>query len=163
MNIPPRARTAWCAARCSSPSPSSCATMHHGSAKIPSASWRRRASPAPRSRASCGTASSRRRWRWLPADFHVMGCAMRSGKLLRSREVPMTLKQLEAFYWAAKLGTFAIAARRLHVTQSSLSKRIAELETDLGQLLFDRASRRATLTAAGEILLQKAGAMLEFE
>jgi DNA-binding transcriptional LysR family regulator len=75
----------------------------------------------------------------------------------------MTLKQLEAFHWAAKLGTFAIAAQRLHVTQSSLSKRIAELESDLGQSLFDRNSRRATLTAAGEILLQRAGAMLEFE
>ena len=74
----------------------------------------------------------------------------------------MTLKQLEAFYWAAKLGTFAIAARRLHVTQSSLSKRIAELEVDLGQLLFDRNSRRPTLTAAGELLLEKAGTMLEF-
>lgn len=75
----------------------------------------------------------------------------------------MTLKQLEAFYWAAKLGTFAIAARRLHVTQSSLSKRIAELEADLGQLLFDRSSRRPTLTAAGELLLEKAGTMLAFE
>lgn len=75
----------------------------------------------------------------------------------------MTLKQLQAFYWAAKLGTFAIAAQRLHVTQSSLSKRIAELESDLGQSLFDRNSRRATLTAAGEILLQRAGTMLEFE
>lgn len=75
----------------------------------------------------------------------------------------MTLKQLEAFYWAAKLGTFAIAARRLHVTQSSLSKRIAELEADLGQLLFDRNSRRPTLTGAGELLLEKAGTMLQFE
>jgi DNA-binding transcriptional LysR family regulator len=75
----------------------------------------------------------------------------------------MTLKQLEAFYWAAKLGTFAIAARRLHVTQSSLSKRIAELESDLEQILFDRNSRRARLTAAGEMLLEKAGTMLEFE
>lgn len=75
----------------------------------------------------------------------------------------MTLKQLEAFYWAAKLGTFAIAARRLHVTQSSLSKRIAELEADLGQLLFDRNSRRPTLTSAGEVLLEKAGTMLRFE
>lgn len=37
----------------------------------------------------------------------------------------MTLKQLEAFYWAARLGTFAIAAERLHVTQSTLSKRVA--------------------------------------
>jgi DNA-binding transcriptional LysR family regulator len=75
----------------------------------------------------------------------------------------MTLKQLEAFYWAAKLGTFALAAQRLHVTQSSLSKRIAELEADLERQLFDRNSRRATVTAAGEILLEKAGPMLEFE
>jgi DNA-binding transcriptional LysR family regulator len=75
----------------------------------------------------------------------------------------MTLKQIEAFYWAAKLGTFAIAANRLHVTQSSLSKRIVELETDLGHALFDRNGRRTTLTAAGEILLEKAGSMLEFE
>jgi DNA-binding transcriptional LysR family regulator len=75
----------------------------------------------------------------------------------------MTLKQLEAFYWAATLGTFAVAAQRLHVTQSSLSKRIAELEADLGLRLFDRNSRRATLTAAGEVLLHKAGTMLEFE
>ena len=75
----------------------------------------------------------------------------------------MTLKQLEAFYWAAKLGTFAIAAQRLHITQSSLSKRLIELETDLGQQLFDRNGRRATLTMAGEILLEQAGSMLEFE
>jgi hypothetical protein len=33
----------------------------------------------------------------------------------------MTLKQLEAFYLAANLGSFALAAQRLHVTQSSLS------------------------------------------
>lgn len=75
----------------------------------------------------------------------------------------MTLKQLEAFYWAAKLGTFAIAAQRLHITQSSLSKRLIELQEDLGQRLFDRNGRRATLTVAGEILLEKAGPMLEFE
>jgi DNA-binding transcriptional LysR family regulator len=75
----------------------------------------------------------------------------------------MTLKQLEAFYWAAKLGTFVNAARRLHVTQSSLSKRIAELEADLGQRLFDRNSKRAMLTTAGEVLLEKAGSLLELE
>jgi len=40
----------------------------------------------------------------------------------------MTLKQLEAFYLAATLGSFALAAQRVHVTQSSLSKRIAEME-----------------------------------
>lgn len=38
----------------------------------------------------------------------------------------MTLKQLEAFYWAATCSTFAMAAGRVHLSVSSLSKRIAE-------------------------------------
>ena len=75
----------------------------------------------------------------------------------------MTLKQLEAFYWASKLGTFAIAAERLHVTQSSLSKRIAELEVNLGHPLFDRSGQRAVLTTAGEALLPQAQQMLALE
>lgn len=75
----------------------------------------------------------------------------------------MTLKQLEAFYWATTLGTFAIAAERLHVTQSSLSKRIAELESNLGRPLFDRSGQRAVLTAAGEALLPQAQQMLALE
>ena len=75
----------------------------------------------------------------------------------------MTLKQLEAFYWAATLGTFAIAAERLHVTQSSLSKRIAELEMGLGQALFDRTGQRAMLSPAGQALLPQALRMLELE
>ena len=75
----------------------------------------------------------------------------------------MTLKQLEAFYWAATLGTFAIAAERLHVTQSSLSKRLAELEDNLGELLFDRRGKRATLTEAGKALLPHARHMLDIE
>lgn len=75
----------------------------------------------------------------------------------------MTLKQLEAFYWAATLGTFAIAADRLNVTQSSLSKRIAELEADLGQPLFDRSGQRSVLTRAGEEMLPGARRMLDLE
>lgn len=75
----------------------------------------------------------------------------------------MTLKQLEAFYWAATLGTFAIAAQRLHVTQSSLSKRIAELEADIGHALFDRSGQRAVLTGAGAALLPRAQRMLDLQ
>lgn len=73
----------------------------------------------------------------------------------------MTLKQIEAFYWAAKLGSFAIAAQRLHVTQSSLSKRIAELEESVGALLFDRSNKRAQLSEAGQRLLGHAASMME--
>lgn len=75
----------------------------------------------------------------------------------------MTLKQLEAFYWAATLGTFAIAGDRLHVTQSSLSKRIVELEADIGHALFDRSAQRASLTDAGAALLPHAQQMLGLE
>jgi DNA-binding transcriptional LysR family regulator len=72
----------------------------------------------------------------------------------------MTLKQLEAFYWAATCGSFAIAATRLHLSQSSLSKRIAELEESLSCPLFDRSGHRSVLTAAGESLLPRARALL---
>lgn len=72
----------------------------------------------------------------------------------------MTLKQVEAFYWAASAANFLLAADRLHVSQSTLSKRIAELELQLGTELFDRSGHRAVLTEAGESLLPLARRML---
>jgi len=75
----------------------------------------------------------------------------------------MTLKQLEAFYLAATLGSFSLAAQRAHVTQSSLSKRIAELEAYLDTALFDRSSKRAQLTEAGNRLMPTAAQMLELK
>lgn len=73
----------------------------------------------------------------------------------------MTLKQLEAFYWAATCSSFALAAERVHLSVSSLSKRIAELEASLDQSLFDRAGHRAVLTEAGARLLPMAGELLQ--
>src|SRR5574337_2192424 len=68
--------------------------------------------------------------------------------------MPMpSIKQLEAFWWAATCANFATAAQRVHLSVSSLSKRIAELEAALGQTLFDRSGHRAVLTEAGERLL----------
>lgn len=64
-----------------------------------------------------------------------------------------SVKQLEAFWWAATCANFATAAERVHLSVSSLSKRIAELEATLGQPLFDRSGHRAVLTEAGERLL----------
>jgi DNA-binding transcriptional LysR family regulator len=75
----------------------------------------------------------------------------------------MTLKQLEAFYWAATLGSFSAAASRLHITQSTLSKRIAELESNLLKVLFDRSGQRPILTDVGEHLLEHASQMLDIE
>ena len=67
-----------------------------------------------------------------------------------------TVKQLEAFWWAATCANFATAAERMHLSVSSLSKRIVELEAALGQGLFDRSGHRAVLTEAGERLLPAA-------
>lgn len=72
----------------------------------------------------------------------------------------MTLKQLEAFYWAATCASFAVAAERLHLSVSSLSKRIGELEEDLGLPLFDRSGHRASLTPAGDRLVPQARELL---
>lgn len=67
-----------------------------------------------------------------------------------------SIKQLEAFWWAATCANFATAAQRVHLSVSSLSKRISELESVLGQALFDRSGHRAVLTEAGERLLPAA-------
>jgi len=73
----------------------------------------------------------------------------------------MTLKQLEAFYWAATAASFLVAAQRLHISQSTLSKRIGELESQLRTALFNRSGHRAAITEAGEQLLPLARRMLE--
>jgi DNA-binding transcriptional LysR family regulator len=72
----------------------------------------------------------------------------------------ITLKQLEALYWCAKLQSFASAAHRLHTSQSAVSKRIAELEDVLGEPVFDRSRRTPRLTARGEDLVEGAERML---
>ncbi|AOJ03782.1 MULTISPECIES: LysR family transcriptional regulator [Burkholderia] len=72
-----------------------------------------------------------------------------------------TLKQLDAFYWAATCANFSTAAQRLHLSISSLSKRINELEQVMGRTLFDRSGHRAVLTEDGETLLPAAVRVLE--
>lgn len=67
-----------------------------------------------------------------------------------------SIKQLEAFWWAATCTNFATAAQRVHLSVSSLSKRITELEAALGHPLFDRSGHRAVLTEEGQRLLPAA-------
>ncbi len=65
----------------------------------------------------------------------------------------MNYRQLETFYWAARLGSFSAAAQRLNATQSTISMRIIEFERDLGVELFDRSQRVARPTAKGRELM----------
>lgn len=73
----------------------------------------------------------------------------------------MTLKQLEAFYRAAVCDSFAIAAENLHISVSTLSKRISDLEMSLGRVLFDRDQYRARLTGEGQALLPHVRQLLD--
>ncbi|TFV79750.1 LysR family transcriptional regulator [Bradyrhizobium frederickii] len=77
--------------------------------------------------------------------------------------MPVSLKQIEAFYWTAKLGGFTEAAERLHLAQSTISKRILELEDVIKEPLFDRASYALRLTRAGAASLPIATEMLTLE
>jgi DNA-binding transcriptional LysR family regulator len=72
----------------------------------------------------------------------------------------VTLKQIEALYWASRLRTFSAAAEKLHTTESAISKRIAELELFFSAQLFDRSRRNARLTPKGRELYDLAGEML---
>jgi DNA-binding transcriptional LysR family regulator len=65
----------------------------------------------------------------------------------------LRLSQIETFYWAARLGSFARAAKHLNATQSAVSMRIQEIEARLGHVLFDRSQRSAQLTSEGLRLL----------
>lgn len=73
----------------------------------------------------------------------------------------MKLRQLEAFYWIARLGSFHAAARHLHVAQPSVSARVRELERHLGVALFERSGRGLRPTAKGRDLLGYAARMIE--
>lgn len=68
----------------------------------------------------------------------------------------MDSASLSAFLEVAHCESFSQAAENLHLTQPAVSKRIHTLEEALGVSLFDRVSRRITLTEAGRALLPRA-------
>ncbi len=64
----------------------------------------------------------------------------------------MELSQLETFLAVAEERSFSRAAARLHRTQPAVSQVIRKLEESAGEILFDRAARDGSLTAAGVLL-----------
>src|SRR5262245_48618138 len=71
------------------------------------------------------------------------------------------LNALRAFEAAARLNSFALAAKELHVTPAAVSHQIKGLEDHLGRLLFRRLKRGLELTRAGQVLLPGVSAGFE--
>ena len=76
----------------------------------------------------------------------------------RSALTPDALTMMDAI---ARSGSFAAAARQLGKVPSALTYSVRQLEDALDVLLFDRRSRQATLTAAGQELLDEGRRLLE--
>lgn len=69
--------------------------------------------------------------------------------------------ELQAFIAVARQSSFRAAAEGLFITQPALSRRIENLEQALQERLFDRTTRRVSLTPAGELFLVHAQAVME--
>ena len=72
----------------------------------------------------------------------------------------LDFKELDAFVWAVKLGSFRKAAARLHITQPSVSERISRLESTVGELLLERSARPIQPTMRGREFFLHAERML---
>lgn len=66
----------------------------------------------------------------------------------------MDLRQLEILQAIAETGSFTACGRKLHVSQSAISRQVALLEEELGEPLFLRTGRQVRMTPAAESLVQ---------
>jgi len=69
--------------------------------------------------------------------------------------------EMLVFSKAADMGSFSAAARELDLTPSAVSKLITRLEDRLGARLFQRTTRKLSLTAEGHAFQDRCGAILQ--
>ncbi|WP_392675452.1 LysR substrate-binding domain-containing protein [Streptomyces sp. LN785] len=72
----------------------------------------------------------------------------------------LDLRQLRYFVAVAETEHVGRAAEQLHISQSPLSRQIAQLEKHLGLILFERSQQRIRLTSDGRVFLTEARALL---
>jgi LysR family hydrogen peroxide-inducible transcriptional activator len=72
----------------------------------------------------------------------------------------MELSQLKYVVAVADTGNFTRAAARANIAQPSLSQQIIKLERELGHRIFHRLGRKAVLTEAGTVFLERARRIL---
>ncbi len=73
----------------------------------------------------------------------------------------MEIRHLRYFVAVADTLSFAKAAQQLHMSQPPLSQRVADLEHELGIRLFDRSTRKVSLTPAAAAFLPEARAAVQ--
>ena len=73
----------------------------------------------------------------------------------------MTLNQILYFQKVARLENYHYAAEELYVSQPSLSRSMASLESELGVALFEKKGRGVNLTKAGKLFLEYAERIIE--
>lgn len=66
----------------------------------------------------------------------------------------MNLDLLRSFFAICEFGSLSKAAEQLHVSQSTLTRQVQALETEIGGKLFERGHGGVALTAAGHALLE---------
>jgi DNA-binding transcriptional LysR family regulator len=69
-------------------------------------------------------------------------------------------RHLETLMWVVRLGGIGAAARHLHMTQPAITRRIQELEKELGAQVLRREGRNVVLTALGHTCLASAERIL---
>ena len=72
----------------------------------------------------------------------------------------MDIRLMQYYLAVVREGNISAAAEALHVSQPALSRQMKDLEEELGVTLFQRGSRRITLTKEGMILRKRAEEML---
>lgn len=93
--------------------------------------------------------------------FHKLNYFWLCKSLLKTAAtLTMDSDSLKIFVTVAELHSFTQAGKLLHLTQPAISKRIGQLEDQLGVALFDRIGRQILLTDAGKTLLPRARAIL---
>lgn len=72
----------------------------------------------------------------------------------------MDLRQLRHFVAVAEQGNISQAAKKIHLTQSALSRQIKALEDEVGHCLLERQAHSIRLTPTGEMLLREGRELL---
>jgi DNA-binding transcriptional LysR family regulator len=66
----------------------------------------------------------------------------------------MKYTQIRSFHAVAKTGSFTGAAKNLNVSQPTITEQVRDLEATYGIELFNRAHRKANLSATGRVLFE---------